>query len=302
MMKLLLFLMIFVVFLLGILFINAEVPESWSVLGIGISKILPALGISFIIASILALTIDLFTRKAFFDECRVMMHDITKSVYAAILRKSLPEPIFREVEDNIFKYPFLREDYQISISLEEIKDQKIQQGTVEYNYWVLNLTDRQQAYPLKGIVSTDIKLSKKQLEERVFDLIKVTDEEDNIILEEKGPGIKQEKKHNELSFERKLKLPAGAKRKIELKYKNYYRYDDLFVALTPEPTIGFTVRVYHSEDFNIEGWALHSGGKGRFTQERKLNKLFECRLHGGVLPYHGILLVWRFKSNSAVIP
>lgn len=278
---------------IGIIFVSLSLryhvlePETGSFIR---SRFIYEIGTALIVAVILILTAETFSRRRQAEQQEGYLRKINEDVYKAVFGQSLPPSILTEVIDSIVKNSFIRKDFKVRYFLKASQNEKYKgflEGKVEVEYILENLTDDPQEYTIRS------KVSKKLLPDNganlKFGYLQIVQQEHP----ENPEKIKQIEEEISTSFLKTIGLkPSEKNLKIKYDFELFFplEYSDVWV--NNYPTENLILTISDKDGILKKGaMALHP------TSERlEINvdnpTTTEWQIKGGLLPCQGINFWW----------
>jgi len=249
---------------------------------------LESIGEAGIIAVILVVTIESFTRKRFLEEITRTRAQITSDVFYAILGQTVSDKILTEIVDNVIKQPFLRKELNVHYTLKPTdKAPKSVEGEITVKYQIENMTALTQQHRICTFMEKAL----------VPDHGKSISFSNLIIESPTGTKTKvpiTEKLENDavVWFEHIISMAPKEKAIVTYKIETLFwrTYMANWVTMLPTEGFLFTINV-PEKNLCIGAEAMHPA-QDRFSTEVDNGYSKQWLLKGGILPYQGIQFWW----------
>lgn len=253
----------------------------------GVVSILEELVKATTVSLVLGGTIELINRK-YHEES---VDEIKKAVLTATLRRSLPDPIFREIDESVLKADIYRKNYKVfyKIFSEERCGANEYTLITEVTYTLVNLTLKQVSSPIKAAIEIN--------QERTNDCGIEFFEISGLVVGEINQYTKTEDFLTK--FEYPFELKGGSSVNVRIKYKQIQSQSFETITLTI-PTTDATIEVLvPSGDLKVHAVSLHPDDIVAEHRDDEQH-LFKWRLPGACLPGQGAILFWKKGGGVAV--
>ncbi len=255
------------------------------------------LGIALLIAVVVTVVIERYASD------RLSQH-LAVDVLSAAFGKVIPERIYSQVGDNVFRSDVYRRNWEVHINAEL---HPVKSGipiiNVSYFYELENLNGHRISYPIPGVIDLDVPLP--DLDIPKFKLIEIYDKDNQQLIQKDHTDAllakQNELTHKEgnLTFTRNTQemrfaaqVPISPRGKVAVKYdvERAIRVPGDYVLHAPVPADGIKI-ILTVDGFKLRVLPLHPNRDGlRPTQGDTL--LFDA----GILPWQG------FRFTSEVLP
>lgn len=260
-------------------------PPLWALL-------LKELGFALMIAVVLIFSVDRFTRQRHERDVNQWLALVSNDLFRAVLQRSTPENLYREVEKSLFYRDYFRRDTAIAYTLRKFsapdgevpdaKKERFRKCNVHFHYTVVNVNqaNRNIVYPLTLVLDVldDPDLS------RFNKIIAVEVNGRAIPIDERIEG-------NLLRFEHPIEIGRGESIRVRCEWSQVVKDEDQEVWSSTDPTDGVTFTVNTPDgDLTVLGDSMHSEALSTL-QRNEVAVTWELR--HGVFPYQGIYFRWK---------
>lgn len=246
------------------------------------------LGLSFIVASIVGISVELYVRGQMRIQMNRMLKDIGTDVFQAALGHEFPESIWKQVTAHLLLNPVIRRDLTIDYHLENLQDgsEQLLKTQICISYTVSNLNTVQQCtYPLA--CSIDRCTHVKYRDVTRFNSIKINEEEISLA----DCGI--DKYDAEITCRHDIKLNPNEEKRISIHAESVYRNHETIPFSMTDPTENFIIKVSKPTNIAVAVDTLHPREERLHeepTASPESNKTW--RISGGLLPGNGVSIRW----------
>ncbi len=276
------------------------------------------IGIAGIVAIIIVLTIERYTRASHQRESQRLINIINKNIFYAVFQKYIPEEVFAEVKSALINSNVTRSDYTIEYELklpsevELLKNDKNAKDSlfceIESGYVITNITDKP--------IQTEIKMElENSLNPYLKDYMKILslkigdDEKEGVELSGTNDSVtgnaddvyftKQTKTHLVMTYQLSMK----AKESISVKTcaQTIKRSVDQEVWSSRIPSTGLVIKVKAPKIICLSAKANHSSPFPPTPDTTDRNGYAVWNLNHGIFPYQSIVLWWYKPDDYADI-
>ncbi len=264
-------------------------------------ELLKEIGFAGVVAFLLIITIDGFSRKQHEKSAELLTDKVNKNLFEAVFKNKIPDELYKAVRSQLLESKVVRRDFDAIYTFSKLKDAADAAEWVRmeviHTYRLENINSEdlkdfkitntiniphdprlQQLCEVRSICFGDTVLSPKEIKE-----ITVKDPENHFL---------------RYAFE--VDIPAGGSIKIQLRDKRIMRLHDSNVLCATFPTIGLSLTVnVPSGDLSLDAESLHA----KDLEEKPLAEggtMFQWQLPCGLLPYQGIYFQWRPEVPTKV--
>ena len=260
----------------------------WAHMG---QELLKEVGFAGVVAFLLIITIDGFSRKQHERNVELLTDKINKNLFEVIFKNKIPGELYEVVRTQLLESKVIRRDFDACYSFSKL-------STPEYNKEWLRM-EVIHTYTLENISSEDVKAFRisntidipnvPKLQELCKILsIKIGDNEISI-----DEIAKIDPKKHFLKYSVEIDVPAGSRVKVKLHDERITRMHDSNVLCAIYPTIDLRLTVnVPSGDLSVAADSLHA----KDLEPRAVPQggtMFQWQLPGGLLPYQGVYFQWR---------
>lgn len=251
-----------------------------------ISAIVQNIGMAFLVAGIVGITVEVYVRAQTKLQMDKMLEEIGADVFKASLKHEFPDSIWDQLYTHLLLNPVMRRDVTIDYSLESLPEsggQFLKTRTC-WSYTVYNLnTTREWLYPLAAAL--DRCLDPRFSAQTDFNKVEV----DGQPLQD----LEKQVCETEVTCRATLTLRPGESKKVTIYGESVYRSDQVIPFSMTDSTENLTVIVSKPPSIAVTVDPLH-------PREERLKELPtappESRrvwiLVGGLLPGHGVIIRW----------
>lgn len=300
-------LVLILIFVVGLALVNVQNhydPEHKS----QIFFLIGHLGVAFLIASVLGLTIEQFNRirherhrddlvEALNTHRQETIEDLQKEVLRAVYQRTLPVPLIDSAEAEIFQAPFIRHNWRISFDLRRIPSGDAEKKgmvkiSIEFSYDVENVskTDRDLDIPVMIDMASacfdqsicGVKLL--EIDGDRYDEAQIK----NMNLCKDNPSI--------CTFHVKKKLGPKKMVSVKIQYVQLQREESSEIWCTRIPATGVMVdAIVPTGDMDFTLISMHQNEPVKLSSSDILSR---WELGPALFPGQGVALVWRPKVQA----
>lgn len=252
------------------------------------STIITNIGMGFLVAGIVGITVELYVREQMKRQMDRMLHDVGADVFKAALGHEFPESVWEQISTHLLLNPVIRKNVNVDYNLEDLPGESGEFVKVQtcFSYTVCNLNTVQEwNYPC--VASLD-----RCLEPRFHDNINFSKVEiDGRVLEEKE--FEKDYHDAELVCRSRIILQPGQSREIRIHGESVYRSDQVIPFSMTDATENLSVNISKPATIEVVVDPLH-------PREQRLKEIPTASpdtrkgwaLAGGLLPGHGVCIRW----------
>ena len=284
---------------------HSEYGTLIKILGFLVSEI----GIAGIVAIIIVLTIERYTRASHQRESQRLISTINRNIFYAVFQKYIPEEVFTEVKNALIKSDVTRSDYTIIYELKlprDVEHLRSDQNAKDYlfceiesGYVIKNITDKpiqtEIKMELENSLNPFLKSYMKVLSLEIGGKEKKGVELDGTNNSVKGNAgdvyfIKRTKTHLVMTY----LLSMKAKESISVKTcaQTIKRSEDQEVWSSRIPSTGLVIKVKAPKIIDLSAKANHSNPFPPTPDTTDRNGYAVWNLNHGIFPYQSIVLWW----------
>jgi len=252
------------------------------------STIVSHIGIGFLVAGIVGITVELYVREQMRLQMDRMLQNVGTDVFKAALGHEFPKSIWDQVSTHLLLNPVIRKNVSVDYNLENMPEHNEDFLKVRtcWSYTVCNLnTTREWIYPFAAALD-------RCPDPRFRDQTKF------ISVEVGGRPVEDESLNRnifdaEVTCKTEITLRPGESKEVRIYGESVYRTDQVIPFSMTDPTENLTVTVSKPPNIAVTVSTLH-------PREQRLTELPtaspESRkswtLLGGLLPGHGVCIRW----------
>ncbi len=280
-----------------------------------LSHLATEIGIAWIVALILAMTIEHVSRKR--DE-RIFREEketikrmfeeeneaIRRDVFKHVLGYRLPEGTFAELDNQILRAEFIRRDFKCSYKLEVLtvgpentKFMKVH-GTLTYE--IVNRTPERKPYLFSTIVE---RAPVEELNSLVkFVSVNVKGCEERLALEtedEIRKAVDHEIRPNHLVIEKQISISGNTYASAVVRFEAVRVFEGgVSFLLHKLQTVGFSLKVEAPQDVEVSASAFLPEPLGEGVEHYPSSNTYHWVLKNPILPYQGVYVSWKSKAGA----
>lgn len=271
-------------------------------------ELLRDVGIALLISVFVTLTIERYAS----DKLR---EDIAFDVLSAAYAKIVPESIYRQIAENVFRIPIYRRGWTARIVVQKRmsahRDACVALIDCEYSYCVENLNEKEISFEIEGAITLDVPyidvprfksinvINTTGKQEALIDVTITAADAKKILVQgakdifvknnrdspkdDRDPlaGVLLQKKNDEIVFATLVKIPSRESVKVSFGVERAIRVPGTFIIYTPVPANGIEITI-ESGELEFEIIPLHPNKKGL---RHPVKGLWEFEY--GILPWQG---------------
>lgn len=252
-----------------------------------ISTVMKHLGIAFIVACIVGITVELYVRREMRLQMERMLQEVGSDVFKAVLGHIFPQSIWDQVFAHLLLNPVIRQNMKIDLNLENLPECNGDFVRVQVccSYTVSNLSSRDWIYQFSAAL--DRPQDYRFRDQANFNRVEVGGhrlQHERIIID---------KRDGEICCRTTITLGPDESKKVEIHGESVYRSDQIFPLAMVDPTENITITISKPSNIALTVDPLHAR-EDRLEEEPtaspELRKTW--RINGGLLPGHGVSIRW----------
>jgi hypothetical protein len=252
-----------------------------------ISTVIHELGTAVLIGALLNLSMEHFNRRRHQDT----IDQVKESVLTAALKRSLPEAVFREVDDSILKCGTYRKNHRICYTLERLQPALGRPvNTVllsaRASYELVNTSHVAQAVPIKVAIDRNADhVADSGIDYFAIDGTKI---EDALLAD----MVEEDLVNRCFVLTHSVRLDSGKSCRVELHYRQAQSKHNFETLCELIPTTELYVEVFVPRDnFEVRAMSLHPRDPVQDIMHDGVHR-FAWHMPCAVLPGQGLLLMW----------
>lgn len=259
-------------------------------------------GFAFLIAFVISMAIERAAHREFNDTINLRITELQHAVFKAIYFHEIEPKLIAEVEETIFRAPFMRHNHHQTYHLTLISakdldpnnprlpDFQIMKCDMTMSYEVRNISREDQDFTLKIAVESTHPVLRDYVR---IHKIKINGVDAEIPKTSDSEGFRH--------FERIIKnIPPGGRVKITAAWQALKDPDDTEVWRSFYPSDGMTLGVHFPEQVRMRGaHALHR--QEITSKEIEGSSYAEWSIDNAVLPHQGIVFWWRTGAEPQLL-
>ena len=268
-----------------------------------VSHLLTEIGIAWLVAIILAFTVEYASRKRDERRFNAEKEGIKNDVFQHVLGYRLPHGTFVELDNQILRAPFIREDatcfYRlIALTQENEKFMKVE-GTLTYT--IVNRTPERQPFLFTTIIEN---APIEKLNQFVkFTSVNVKGCEVPIALnteDEINNEVNTVKRPNHKSIEKPISISGNGSASAVVKFESVKSFEGGFSFLLNKlQTVGFSLKVEAPPEVEVLADSYLREPLGEGSEHYPKNNTYHWVLKNPILPYQGVYVTWKSKTAQS---
>jgi hypothetical protein len=248
------------------------------------------LGIALLISAFVTFSIERYSSNRLREH---IAYDVLSAAYA----KVVPDEIYTQVADNVFRSDVIRRNWEAHIGGEFDSKNGKAEITASYSYQVWNLNGHVLSFPVTGSIDLDVPTDKKDIPR--FKSFAVSDLNKSPLIDQKdveallrGDGkpkgnVFLERDPEEIRFTALVQIPARGHINVSFEVVREIRVPGSYILHAPVPADGIKIIVRGVTGFKLNVRPLHPAGRELDHSGQADTWEFHC----GILPWQGFRLM-----------
>jgi hypothetical protein len=271
----------------------------------GFREVLRDLGIAFLVASLLMVTVERLTTRVQLDEQKQLGIEIKTELERAIAQirtehflswlKSIMSPaVYDQFQQEIIGKPFVRRDYHLTLRVTELPTPGYVKVVFIDQYTAVSQSDHAESFLVYSYLDRE---NDEIVTPRILSAV-IGTPAGWMHLDDSDLADHTLKSASRVEFRYRVEdIPEGGDIFVSLQREKAQRTADLNVWVMTYATEGLVLSVEHPASLNVQAWASHpSPDRMELTEDKVDRKQWVFPM--AFLPYQGVTVRWRPTTPS----